>query len=148
MNYLLVWVWFSSQNSVWWHEQDSLCVRCSSSRANMFHTAVDTAYRSRWEVDVKIIVWILKITEIKKTTFQPTEAFWMPCTMGLYKWVVRHKHSLAEHKSIMHSKQFWSPVTLEYFYLAKGNELKHRASDCSQTLAANLCSTSSFDEYK
>lgn len=38
----------------------------------------------------------------------------------LYKPVVRLKHSLTERKSKMHSKQFWSPVTLSTFTLPKG----------------------------
>lgn len=72
----------------------------------------------------------------------------LPCTMGLYKRVVRHKHFLAEHKSIMHLKPLLISCDIEYIYIAKGNELEHRTSDCSQTLAVNFCPTSSFDEYK
>lgn len=58
--------------------------------------------------------------DAKTPTFQPTGALLMPCTMGLYKWVERQKHSLAEHKPIMDSKQFWSPVTLSTFTLPRG----------------------------
>lgn len=109
-----VWVLFLSQLSIWCHGQDSLCVRCSGSGPN-------SVYRSRWEVDVKIIVWILHISGIQKNpTFQPTEALLFPCTMGLCKWVVRYKHSLVEQKSIMHSNQFWSPVTWSTFTLPRG----------------------------
>lgn len=166
-----VLLWFRTRKPTWSESSDCLLVWVCSCHGTVFDTmnrihfvcgalgADQMRSTQQWTFSLQkqmrswcedYSVDITNKGDTKKQLFSPqSHSLLFPCTIGLYKWVVGHKQSLAEHKSLTNAlKTFLISCDVEYIYIAEGNELEHRTSNCSQTLAANLCPTSSFDEYK